>query len=61
MIALLHCESVSCLAAFEAEGSREEIDKLRCADCGGPLIAKGWADAQPQQNVRREIQLRRAA
>ena len=61
MLALLHCESRDCRASFEAEGSREAIAGLRCADCGGPLHAKGWADAEPPGSPGREPELRRAA
>ena len=61
MLALLHCKSRDCRASFEAEGTRQAIDRLRCPDCGGPLLAKGWADATPRDGIRREAHLRRAA
>ena len=61
MLALLHCTSPACRATFEAEGTRQAIDRLSCPDCGGPLQAKGWADAAPREGMRREAQLRRAA
>ena len=64
MLALLLCESRECRATFEAEGTREAIGRLRCADCGGPLHAKGWADAEPHDNndsAGPDAELRRAA
>jgi hypothetical protein len=61
MLALLLCESRECCATFEAEGTREAIGRLRCADCGGPLQATGWADAEPRGSSGREAELRRAA
>lgn len=61
MLALLLCQDRECRSAYEAEGSRDSIDLLRCADCGGPLLAKGWADAEPRERGGREAELRRAA
>jgi hypothetical protein len=45
MLALLVCEDRECRAAFEAEGNTDAIEEIRCQDCGGPLRAVGWADA----------------
>ncbi|MGI8749228.1 MAG: hypothetical protein ACR2J6_01535 [Thermoleophilaceae bacterium] len=47
MLALLVCEDKECRAAFEAEGSSEAMKELLCEDCGGPLHAVGYADAEP--------------
>lgn len=46
MLALLVCEDRQCRAAFEAEGSSEALEELLCEDCGGPLHAVGYADAE---------------
>ncbi|HYN22629.1 MAG TPA: hypothetical protein VE078_16845 [Thermoanaerobaculia bacterium] len=61
MLALLVCRDRTCRAAFEAEGSREAINELRCEDCGGPLRAVGWANAEPTHRPGREVDVRRAA
>ncbi|MBA2794647.1 MAG: hypothetical protein H0U32_11755 [Thermoleophilaceae bacterium] len=61
MLALLVCRDRSCRAAFEAEGSREAMVDLRCEDCGGPLHAAGWADAEDQKPRDERVELRRAA
>lgn len=61
MLALLHCESRSCRAAFEAEGTREAISELRCPDCDSHLKATGWADAEPREHTMLRPELRRAA
>jgi hypothetical protein len=60
VLALLVCRDRSCRAAFEAEGSRDAITALRCEDCGGPLEAVGWADAEPDEGGAR-VEVRRAA
>lgn len=62
MVALLVCEDRECRATFEAEGSHDSIETLRCEDCGGPLHAVAYADSResgPPQ--RREATMRRAA
>ncbi len=61
MLALLVCRDRSCRATFEAEGSREAIGELHCEDCGGPLHAVGWANAEPPRRLGGEIDVRRAA
>ena len=61
MLALLVCGDRSCRAAFEAEGSRDAMAGLRCQDCGGPLHAAGWADAEEQKPRDERVQMRRAA
>ncbi len=61
MLALLMCRDRSCRAAFEAEGSRAAITLLRCEDCGGPLHAAGWADAEDPRPDDHRIEVRRAA
>ena len=61
MLALLVCRDRNCRAAFEAEGSREAINELRCEDCGGPLRAVGWANAEASHRPSREVDVRRAA
>ena len=61
MLALLVCRDRNCRAAFEAEGSREAINELQCEDCGGPLRAVGWANAEPSHRPGREVDVRRAA
>ncbi len=61
MLALLVCRDRTCRAAFEAEGSREAINGLRCEDCGGELKAVGWANAEPSRVAGRELDVRRAA
>ena len=61
MLALLVCRNRDCRAAFEAEGSREAINDLLCEDCGGPLRAVGWANAEPAKRPGREVDVRRAA
>jgi len=61
MLALLVCRDRNCRAAFEAEGSREAIGELHCEDCGGPLRAVGWANAEPSYRPGREVDVRRAA
>jgi hypothetical protein len=61
MLALLVCRNRTCRAAFEAEGSREAINQLRCEDCGGGLKAVGWANAEPSRVSGREVDVRRAA
>ena len=61
MLALLVCENRSCRAAFEAEGSRDAMSGLRCEDCGGPLHAAGWADAEDPQPKDDRVEMRRAA
>lgn len=47
MLALLVCEDRECRAAFEAEGTPESVEEIRCSDCGGALRAVGYADAEP--------------
>jgi len=54
MLALLVCEDRFCRAAFEAEGSAEALEDITCADCGGPLRAMGYADAEPGNRGPRE-------
>jgi hypothetical protein len=61
MLALLVCKDPSCRAAFEADGSRRAIGELRCEDCGGPLYASAWADAEPRRIGEDQPRLRRAA
>jgi hypothetical protein len=62
MLALLLCEDRNCRAAFEAEGFADAIEELRCEDCGGPLKAVGYADAEPRQGQHRgALEVRRAA
>jgi hypothetical protein len=62
MVALLVCQDRECRATFEAEGSRDSIEMLRCEDCGGPLHAVAYADSQDSSPpARREATLRRAA
>jgi len=61
VLALLVCRDRACRAAFEADGSREAIAELRCEDCGGPLEAVGWADAEPFPAGSDRIEVRRAA
>jgi hypothetical protein len=61
MLALLVCENRTCRASFEAEGSAEAIDDLRCQDCGGPLHAVGYADAEPAKGGGGTPEVRRAA
>ena len=61
MLALLVCENRECRASFEAEGSAEAIDELRCQDCGGPLRAVGYADAEPAKGGGSTPEVRRAA
>lgn len=60
MLALLLCRDRACRAAFEAGGTHAAIAELRCEDCGGPLEAVGWADAEPGERDDR-IEMRRAA
>ncbi len=61
MLALLVCRDRNCRAAFEAEGTREAINELHCEDCGGPLRAVGWANAEASHRPGREVDVRRAA
>ena len=61
MLALLLCENHECRAAFEAEGSADAVGELRCEDCGGPLVAVGYADAEPQKGHGSTPEVRRAA
>ena len=62
MVALLVCRDRECRATFEAEGSQDSIELLRCEDCGGPLHAIGYADSRESgPPARREATLRRAA
>ncbi len=62
MLARLVCSDRECRAAFEAEGTRDSIEALRCEDCGGPLQAVAYADSQDSAPVEgREISVRRAA
>jgi hypothetical protein len=61
MLALLICENRQCRAAFEAEGATDAIEQLRCQDCGGPLHAVGYADAEPQKGHGSTPEVRRAA
>lgn len=61
MVALLVCQDRECRATFEAEGSHDSIETLRCEDCGGPLHALAYADSQESGPARREATLRRAA
>jgi hypothetical protein len=62
MLALLLCEDRECRAAFEAEGSADAIQALRCEDCGGPLAALGYADAAPADHAPGgTAEMRRAA
>jgi len=62
MVALLVCRDRECRATFEAEGSQDSIELLRCEDCGGPLYAIAYADSsESQPHSRREATMRRAA
>jgi len=61
VLALLVCRDRACVAAFEADGSREAIAELRCEDCDGPLEAVGWAESDPYQARSPDIDVRRAA
>jgi hypothetical protein len=62
MLALLVCEDRECRAAFEVEGHADAIEKVRCQDCGGPLRAVGWADAEEgEPKAGRQPDVRRAA
>jgi hypothetical protein len=61
MLALLLCENRDCRAAFEAEGTSDSIGELRCEDCGGPLHAAGYADAEPPKGHGSTPEVRRAA
>ena len=61
MLALLVCENRDCRAAFEAEGSADAIGELRCEDCAGPLLAVGYADAEPDKGGGNTPEVRRAA
>lgn len=61
MLAMLICRDRDCRAGFEAEGSREAIEELKCEDCGGPLHLTGWAAADPSERSSRPIDVRRAA
>ena len=61
MLALLVCRDRNCRATFEAEGDRGAINELRCEDCGGPLKALGWANAESAHTTGREVDVRRAA
>jgi hypothetical protein len=62
MLALLLCEDRECRAAFEAEGNPDAIEEVRCQDCGGPLRAVGWADAdRGSSRPGRHPDVRRAA
>jgi hypothetical protein len=62
MVALLVCRNRECRATFEAEGSRDSIERLRCEDCGEHLHAIAYADSQDSGSpARREATLRRAA
>jgi hypothetical protein len=62
MLALLVCKDRECRASFEAEGSRDSIERLHCQDCGGRLHALAYADSRDSAPPgRREATLRRAA
>ncbi|HYI35234.1 MAG TPA: hypothetical protein VEX39_01400 [Thermoleophilaceae bacterium] len=61
MLALLVCENRACRAAFEAEGAADAIGELLCQDCGGPLRAVGYADAEPDKGNGSSPEVRRAA
>ena len=61
MLALLVCENRDCRAAFEAEGAADAIGELRCEDCGSPLHAVGYADAEPDKGDGSSPEVRRAA
>ena len=62
MVALLVCRDRACRATFEAEGSRDSIEALRCEDCGAHLHAVAYADSRESgPTSRREATLRRAA
>ena len=62
MVALLVCRDRECRATFEAEGSRDSIETLRCEDCGGSLHAVAYADSRDSEpHSRREATMRRAA
>jgi hypothetical protein len=62
MVALLVCRDRECRATFEAEGSRDSIETLRCEDCGGQLRAVAFADSRDSgPPMRREATMRRAA
>ncbi len=62
MLALLVCQDRNCRAAFEAEGSPDAIEELVCEDCGGPLQAVGYADAEAGQGRHGAVpEVRRAA
>jgi len=62
MVALLVCGDRECRATFEAEGSRDSIETLRCEDCGGRLHALAYADSSESGTPpRREATMRRAA
>ena len=62
MVALLVCGDRECRATFEAEGSRDSIETLRCEDCGGQLHALAYADSRDAgTSPLREATMRRAA
>jgi hypothetical protein len=62
MVALLVCRDRECRATFEAEGSQDSIEMLRCEDCGGLLHAVAYADSRESgPPARREATMRRAA
>jgi hypothetical protein len=61
MLAMLVCEDRDCRAAFEAEGTPEAIAEVRCEDCGGPLRATAYADADPSVRPPGRTEVRRRA
>lgn len=62
MLALLLCKDRECRAAFEVEGTPKELDAINCMDCGGPLRAVGYADADPgRRGPHDKPDVRRAA
>lgn len=58
---MLICRDHDCRAAFEAEGTREAIEELRCEDCGVGLHATAWAAAEHADESASPIDVRRAA